>query len=165
MSRFYDPIAPYWGAIKVAAFVLPMAGLLAWGMRVDHLRAGYKSALEELTQEAATVVLAIRQASENEEVTWQTASGQVIAMGESNRSLKAAVARQNQTIDDMAKEAVRLKAKAADLKKIADRAEAQRQSALRRLSDMSITPGTREDCMVLLKEAEEALNLVREAGL
>ena len=31
--------------------------------------------------------------------------------------------------------------------------------------DMTITPGTREDCMTLLREAEEALDLVREAGL
>lgn len=111
------------------------------------------------------VIEAVAEASDNPEVTKDTAVGQIRALGDSNRSLKVAIATQNQAIDDMAREAVRLKARAAELKRIADKAEAQRQGALRKLSDMAITPGTREDCMVLLGEAEAALNIVREAGL
>lgn len=144
---------------------LVMALLLAWALRLDALRAGYKDALKALTDEAATVVLAVREASDNPEVTWETVPGQVVALGESNRRLKDGIARQNARIDDLAREAVRLKAETAELQRIADKARAQRKAALTRLSDMAATPGTRNDCAVLLQEAETALDVVREAGL
>jgi hypothetical protein len=111
------------------------------------------------------IVQAVETASGNDKVTWENAPGQIVALGESNKRLKLSIETQNQRIDEMAAEAVRLKARASELKKIADKAEAQRQSALKRLSDMSIAPGTRSDCMTLLREAEEALDLVRGAGV
>ena len=80
-------------------------------------------------------------------------------------SLRAELDNQSQAIDDMAREAVRLRKKADEMKVIAAKAQAQRQAALRQLSDMSITPGTRDDCLALLKEANEALDIAREAGL
>jgi hypothetical protein len=145
-------------------WVLPLSALLMWGMRVDHLRGRYKAALAVLAEQAQTVVLAVREASGNDAVTWDTARGQVVALGISNRSLKGAIAEQNASIDAWAREAAARKAEAAEWKRIADKAEAQRRSALRRLSDMAITPGTRDDCMTLLQEAEAALDLAREAG-
>lgn len=151
------------GYLTIGA-ALALALALAWGLRVDHLRAGYKSALETLRGEAHTVVLAVRQASGNDKVEWSNAAGQVIALGESNQALRLSIAAQNERLDELAADAVRAKAEARELKAIADRAEAQRRSALKRLSDLSITPGTRDDCLALLREAEEALDLVREAG-
>lgn len=142
-----------------------VALLLAWAMRLDALRGHWKGKYEALDKEAVTVVGALREASGNSDVTWKTAPGQIVALGESNRALKQSIDQQNATIDEMARQAVALKAKAAELQRIADRARAQRQAALDRLSDMAITPGTRSDCMVLLKEANDALDLVREAGL
>lgn len=139
--------------------------LLAWGLRVDHLRDGWKTRYETLTDEAGAVLAATRIAAENDDLQWDGTAGQVLALGEANRSMKAAIADQNRAIDDMAREAVRLRKRAEELQAIANRAEAQRREALRRLSDMTITPGTRADCLVLLREAEEALDLVREAGL
>lgn len=124
-----------------------------------------RESLATLQDEAQTVVLAVQAASGNDDVEWQTAAGQIIALGESNRALKIKMDAQSQAIDDMAREAVRLRAKAAELKRIADKAQAQRRAALERLSDMAITPGTRSDCLILLREAEAALDLVKEAGL
>lgn len=149
----------------VLGAALIVACLLAWALRLDALRGGYRADLEQLRKEAGTVVIALKQASGNDDVTWQTAPGQIVALGESNRRLKDSIDQQNATIDEMARQAVALKAKAAELQKIADKARAQRQAALNRLSDMAITPGTRSDCMILLKEANEALDLVRSAGL
>lgn len=120
---------------------------------------------DKLVQQSSTVLVAIRHASENPGLSWENAAGQVVALGEDHKQLKKSVDQQNQRIDDMAREAVRLKAEADEWQRIADRAEAQRRSALRRLSDMEITPGTRDDCLQLLREAEEALDLAREAGL
>ena len=121
--------------------------------------------LATLEAQAKDVLVATREASSNPKLSWEGVAGQVTALGESNRTLRVSIGTQNDRIDQLAREAVAARAKAAELKKIADRAEAQRASALKRLSDMGATPGTRDDCLTLLREAEEALDLVREAGL
>lgn len=157
------PVLSLKTALRIAGGVA-VALLLAWGLRVDHLRAGWKERYEVLAGQADKVVLAISHAT-GQPADWSTAPGQIVALGEGIRARDDAIAASNQRIDDMAREAVRLRAKAAELKRIADKAAAQRASALKRLSDMSITPGTRSDCMTLLKEAEDALDLVREAGI
>lgn len=118
--------------------------------------------LEGLENWQGEIIVAVSEAADNK-VNAKTAIGQVRALGDSYRAIRVELDETNQTIDDMAREAVRLRKRAEELKRIADKAEAQRRAALERLSDMSLTPGTREDCMVLLREAEEALNLVREA--
>lgn len=150
-----------WKLIAVAAAVLSVLAAVILHFRADDRT---RDTLETLTRQAGTVVIALRQASGNEDVKWKTAPGQIIAMGESNRALKGQIEVQNMRIDEMAAEAVRLKAHASELKRIADKAQAQRQAALKRLSDMAITPGTRQDCIQLLNEADAALNLVRSAG-
>lgn len=151
-----------YAAFGVAALLIA-AGI---GIKV-HLSADQRTEaqLETLTDQAAIVVLAVREAADDPEATWETVPGQVTALGENNRRLKDGITLQNARVDEMAREAVRLKAEAAELQAIADRARAQRKAALDRLGDMAATPGTREDCMTLLQEAEAALDLVREAGL
>lgn len=155
MSRLYFII----GGVAVAA-------LLVFAV-MSHFSSDQKTRdkLEKITVEAANVVEATRTASGNPEVTWKTAAGQIIALGDSNRSLKSEIVVQNEAIDDLAREAIRLRKKAADLQLIADKAKAQRRVALLALSDMALTPGTREDCLTLLREAEDALDLVRGAGV
>lgn len=152
-------------AIVGSVLLLIVIGLLGWALRLDHLRAGWKSGHETLTAQAAGVLVALRSASDNSELTWAGAGGQALALGDSNRTLKVAIAEQNATIDDMAREAVRLRARADELKALADRARAQRAAALKELGNMAATPGTRDDCLTLLREAEDALDLIYEAGL
>lgn len=135
--------------------------LLAWGLRVDYLRGKH---LADLLGYRSAVSVALSDAT-GAPVKWQEAPAQITALGDSVRDLKASVTRQNKAIDDMAREAVRLKAEAAELRRIAEKAKAQRAAALAKLSDMAITPGTRADCEMLLAEANAALDLVREAGL
>lgn len=144
------------GALTLVAIVIAVKVHFGNDRDIRDQLAAYKDGADK-------VVLALEHAT-GEEAFWDTAPGQIIALGESNRDLKASIVATNARIDEMAREAVRLKAKAAELKAIADKAQAQRQSALRKLSDMTITPGTRSDCFQLLREAEEALDLVREAG-
>ena len=149
----------------LAGVLVVLMALLVWVLRIDHLRGEYKSQFEALTEQSAEVVLALREASDNPTLGWREATGQIVALGESNRTLRVSIEVQNRNIEDMARDAVRLEAEASELRDIAERAEAQRRSALARLSNMAATPGTRSDCMVLLGEAEAALDLVREAGL
>lgn len=153
-----------WKPVGIGATVL-LVVMFALFLRVDHLRGKYKTTLETVTAEAGVVVAALREASDNPKLGWDQAPGQIVALGESNRTLKVAITTQNTRIDEMAREAVQMRAAADQLTRIAERAEAQRRAALNRLSDMAATPGTRSDCMILLREAEDALDLVREAGL
>lgn len=150
--------------IGTGALVI-LLGLLGWALRLDHLRAHWKDRFDALGRQAGTVLVALREASDNPDVRWDDAPLQIAALGASNRNLKEAIAIQNDRVDRMAAEAVRLRARADELHAIAERAQAQRKAALARLSDMAITPGTRADCETLLREAEDALDLVREAGL
>jgi len=138
---------------------------IAWALRLEQLRGDWQGRFKALDGQANSVLAAARVAADNPRLTWGGVAGQVYALGDDRRALTAAIAAQNVAIDDMAREAVRLRAGAAELKRIADLARAQRQSALDRLADMAITPGTRDDCEQLLREAEEALDLVYEAGL
>lgn len=119
---------------------------------------------DAFAKQAGKVVFAIEQAT-GEEASWKTAPGHIVAMGQGIKDRDNRIAATNAAIDEMAREAVRLKAQAAELQRIADKAQAQRRAALARLSDMAITPGSRSDCLQLLREADEALNLVREAGI
>lgn len=120
--------------------------------------------LATITEQAATVVLRTRDAADNPKLTWALVPGQIVALGESNKRLKGAIEDQNATIDQWAREAAERRAEAGEWKRIADKAQAQRQSVLKRLSRDAVTPGTRDDCMTLLQEAETALDLARENG-
>lgn len=143
---------------KLFGIGLLLAALVAVTISRNH----WKTVAETWADEAQTVVISLREASGNDKVEWSTAAGQIVAMGESARAKDAAIAIQNERIDDMARRAVAARAKAEELRQIAAKAEAQKASALRRLSDMAAKPGTRADCMTLIREADEALNLVRE---
>lgn len=145
------------GATSIALALFAALCWFKWGT--------WKDKAENLQAAASSVVEALKIASDNPKADWKTAPGQIIALGESNRALKGEIRATNEAINEMAAEAVRLRAKASELQAIARKAEAQRRAAYARLSNMAITPGTRADCMTLLREAEEALDLVKEAGL
>lgn len=147
--------AKIFGGLSLA-LTLALA-LAMW--RLDH----WRDVADALADQAGKVVLALEHAT-GEEAHWQTAPGQIVALGEGVRQRDDAIRATNARIDQMAAEAVRLRARASELKRIADKAQAQRQAALRGLSDMAAKPGTRADCLTLLNEAEAALDLVREAG-
>lgn len=153
-------LARHWKHIAAALAVI---GLIAavWSHFASDARTRDK--LAALTGQAGAVLFATRAAAANPDLKWQDTAGQIVALGESNKALKGEIAATNLRIDEMARQAVAAKAHAAEMVKIADKARAQRAAALRQLSDMAATPGSRDDCLVLLREAEEALNIAYEA--
>lgn len=151
-----------WKILSVVSGIT-LALALAWGLRVDHLRADWKERFTDLSEEAGQVLFATRQAADNPDLKWKDTPGQIVALGESNKALKGEIVATNLRIDEMARQAVAAKAHAAEMVKIAEKAKAQRAAALRQLSDMAITPGTREDMLKLCAEAEEAINIALTA--
>lgn len=136
-----------------------LLGLAFAVQRANHWHRAY----DKLHGQAVDVLTALSQAS-GQKIPWEVAPGQIVALGETVRAQRLAIEATNLRIDQMAAEAVRLRAKADELRALAEKAEAQRRSALLRLGNMAETPGTRSDCMQLLKEANDALDLIREAS-
>lgn len=151
-----------YAAIGVAvAFAL----LLGWALHLDHLRAGWKGAHDKLASEAAKVVIAIKEASDNPGLKWADAAGQVEQIGMSRKAWKGTAQLQSARIDELGIETARLKALNADLRKKAEAQIAKRDKAIARLESSALTPGERSDCARQLREAEEALDLVYAEGL
>ena len=148
------------GGLGIAALLASAVATFAW-----HKWDVTDKALNLLASQAQTVVVALTEATGNRRTTWDTAPGQIRALGEDYRQAKDDLEIQNQSLREQAEEARRLKDKAAELQKIAEKAEAQRRAAYIRLSNMAITPGVRDDCMNLLKDAEEALDIAYEEGV
>jgi hypothetical protein len=150
-------------------FGLALALALAWGARVDHLRAGWRAKYETLSGEAGELLGEVRTATEQPRLKWADAPAATRALGNSRRVLRVAITTQNAAIDAQAREALALRAEAEQLQAIARRAEAQRRTAVLRLEELAARPGadpaTLAGCQQLLAEAEAALDLVREAGL
>lgn len=157
-TRLVSPLAAKIFGGAVIALLLAIYALFLWGY-------SWKETATGLQAKADAVVLAVRQASGNHKVVFATAAGQVLALGESNRDLKRAITEQNAAIDEMARQAVEAGVKRRELEALAEKARAQRDGAMRRLSDLSITPGTRDDCLILLREAEEAADILRAAAV
>lgn len=156
MTRLFTPlIAKILGGISIVLLI----GLAVQSWRASHWQGAYA----KLHGEGVEIVSALSRAV-GRKVAWGNAPEQVRMLGETVALQRAAIAVTNERIDAMAAEAVRLRARADQLRAIAERAEAQRAAALRTLGDMRATPGTRADCRQLLREAEEALDIVREAS-
>lgn len=144
---------------------LAFALLLAWALRVDHLRGDWKERHENLTAETVVVTTAAQLAADNPELEWAAVPDQVLALGNSNRQLKDTIAEQNRSIAVIEAEAARLRARADELRREAELAQRERRSAQEQLTAAALTPGTRDDCDTLLHEAEAALDTAYEAGL
>lgn len=153
IPRLYFAIG---GGIVAFAIILAIWLHFRHDGKVAKELAGYKEGAEQ-------VVFSLEHATGHKQA-WETAPGQIVALGEGIRQRDDAIRANNEKIDDLARKAIAAKAKAVELKKIADKAQAQRNAALKRLSDLAVTPGTREDCLTLLKEADDALDMVRKAG-
>lgn len=144
----------------IALVLLGALTTLCW-----HKWGSWKDNAETLQRQADTVVIALKTASENPKVTWQTAAGQILALGDDKRQWRETSERQSDAINSMAESARLLRARADELRQIADAAKAQRSAAIRKLNDVATTPLERADCETLLKEADAALDAAYEAGL
>lgn len=163
----FNPFAPIGAKIFAgtsAVLLFASAGLYIWGDSWRDDAGDLQTKIDKLETATRGIVLAIRMAAGNSDVTLETAAGQVVALGESNKNLKFELGRQNDAIDEMARQAVQAGREREELARLLAKAKAQREGALRRLSDLSITPGTRSDCLLLLEEANQATVILRDAA-
>ena len=152
-------------ALRAVPWKLVGIGLLAMTAALGWWRADvWHRRFDDLTAEVGTIVVAIRDASDNPTVTVDTAAAQVQAMGESRRQVQARIEEINAAVAVIADETQRLKAKRQMLEREAARAIAQRDAARKRLADATAAPAVKRDCKQLVDEAGELLDLIRKEG-
>lgn len=151
----------YWPHLLGGLVIIGLVALV-WSHFAKDART--EGALKVLAGQANEVLIRTRDGAENPKLTWELVPGQIVALGESNKRLKGEIETQNQTIAEWANEAAARKADAEEWRQIAAKAEAQRASALRTLGRAAVTPGARDDMMLLIQQAEEASDLARENG-
>jgi hypothetical protein len=142
-----------------------LALVLAWGLRVDHLRAGWKLKFETVVEQTGVVTASIRRATGNPKLKWKDASAQVDALAASRDGWKSAAETQTAAIDRMGAEADRLKALNAELRARAEKEIARRTVAIDRLDNQALTAGDRDNCQQQIAAAEAALDAIYEEGL
>lgn len=123
----------------------------------------YRSEYNKYFGYATEMLVATKQASQNQKLSYETAPAQILNIGDSNRQLKLSIETQNKAIADMAAEAIRLKANQKELKQIVDQAIKQREVATKKLTQMINRPDSEKKPYVeLCQDAEKALDLIYE---
>lgn len=151
---------------------LAFALLLAWGLRVDHLRARWHAAYVGLSNEVTIVLPAIREAANNPKLQWRPGKGdeqgvaeQVRLIGQAKAQWQQTATDQSERIAELGTETERLKRLSEEARKQAEKAIAQRNTALSKLEQMELTPNERATCEAQLQDAERALDIAFRSGL
>ncbi len=135
----------------------------------DLERANIPGALKILADEKRAVVVAVNRAlpdADNDidyvqRVTWDNAAEQIDQIGSARRSIRIELNNNNKRIDKMARELVAAKADRDRLRAIYKQAQAMRDAAAEKLSDMHLTPEEEANCLLADRTAREAQNIIR----
>lgn len=149
--------------IAGSALALVLTG--AWGARVNHLRGQWKAKYESLDTKVRATLVSVEMMTGAKNLTIELAPVQILALGAERDQWRVASNDQTAAINHMRAETERLTRLSDDLRKQAQAAIARRDTALKQLDTMALTPGERADCVGQLTAAEAALNLVWEQGL
>lgn len=146
-----------------AAIALAIA--LAWGSRVDHLRAGWKSKYGVLSEQSAAVLVEARIATGNKRLKWESVPESIREVAASRNFWHGTAQEQSAKIDRLALDTARLKRLNAELRKKAQVAIDRRQKAIDELEKSAIDPGDKADCIAQINAANSALDKIYSEGL
>lgn len=151
----------FWPYILAGTVTL---GLVAAIFFIDRDRDYWRDSYDALKEETGVVLIALRGASENQDVTWKTAPGQIVALGEAHKKARETIGTQNQEILEMVNKQKDAVKRAKLLRRELDKQQALRRAALVKLGEIAITPGEREDCLLMLEEVNLAIEAIKEVG-
>lgn len=157
------PLAYLRSAVGIVT-ILIIVGLFAWGVRVDHLREGWKSRFDDLVDQSGKVLAAVRIASDNPKLKWQDTAAQVEALDASLTQWRGTARTQSDLIDTMGRDSERLRAENDALKVKVRELNQKRASLIAQLQQDALDPGDRADCWAQLRATEDALNLLYREG-
>ena len=136
---------------------IAFAAVLAWGIRVDTLRAHWRDIAVGMAKEVSVIL--------DKPVDPEDAAKAIKGIGgdlATERDLRRA---QSLKITEMSEESQRLKAKSVEAWKVAKAAIKSRDAAIAKLNAQALTPGDRADCVAQLNNALEAIDAAYSAGL
>lgn len=147
-------------ALSIAgiAAALIIAGLLAWALRLDSLRAGWRDLALGITAQIAW-------STHQDRLSTKDAIASVRRLGIERDSERSMRQLQTQQIRVWKAESDRLRKLAAAERQKALAAIASRDAAIQRLTKDVITPGERADCSKQIREAEEILLYLFREGV
>lgn len=157
------PLAYIKSAVGIATMLI-IAALLAWGLRLDHLRGDWRDKFLNLTSEAGRVLASVRIASDNPRLEWKDTAKQIDLLDASLTEWKGAAEMQSAQIDSMGRETERLRAENSALAARVRALNAKRSAAIARLEQDATDPGDVADCWAQIREAEDALNQLYKEG-
>lgn len=138
---------------------------LAWGFRVDHLRAGWKGKAEAWATEAGVVTAVAATITENPDLKWKDVPVQLQMYGDANVKLRVATEEVTAAINAQGEERRRLMALNEDLRAQAQKLIKERGKLIGKLADRALDAGDREDCQQQLGAVVRALDEIYEEGL
>ena len=142
------------------AFVL----LLAWALRLDHLRGHWRDKFDVLSNEATAVLVSLRDMTGKPKLKWQDVPQQLDLLDKSLTEKTEALDQQTAAVNQLGAETARLQAENAAMAKKIAALNRKRDQLIRRLEDDAMEPGDRADCWAQVKAAEDALNLLYREG-
>ena len=154
-------LARFWPHILGGTVVLVLYAAIFF---IDRDRDYWRGSYDALKEETGVVLIALRGASENPDVTWETAPGQIVELGEAHKKAKESIRTQNQEILDLVNKQKDAVKRAELLRRELDKQQALRRAALVKLGEIAITPGEREDCLLMLEEVNLAIEAIKEVG-
>jgi chromosome segregation ATPase len=140
------------------ALGLAFAVLLGWALRLDYLRAYWHDKFDALSNEAATVLVSMRDATDNPKLQWRDVPAQIDQMDASLTSWKSTAEQQTELVDTLGRNTERLRKENADLQAKIAEANRKRDRAIAKLENDALDPGDRADCWVQIRASDEALN-------
>lgn len=150
--------------LKLGALVA-LAVFAAWAFRVNGLRAHWHAKYDEKVVEAIVVRDVTREQTGNKGLKWSDVPEQIRLLGAAKRSWQDTAELQSSRIQSLGEESARLKQLGEVERAKALKAIAARDSALKKLDSLALSPGERSDLAGQLLAAEEALDIVFKEGL
>lgn len=142
---------------------------LAWGTRVNHLRAYWKEQAQTIRIDLDSVTREVGVQSGNPGLKYDGKNpeqiiAQVQALGRDKREWQDVATVQSERIADLGEEQYRLERMLASERRKAEKLIAERNQALNRLQNLELTPQEQATCESQLKAAEDALDELFERG-
>lgn len=144
------------GGIIIA---LALFAALCW-----HKWGVWKDKFGDLSDEAAQVVIAVRDMSGNPKLQWKDVPQQLDLLDKSLTEKTVALDQQTAAVDALGAETARLRAENSEQAKKIAALNRKRDALIARLNDDALEPGDRADCWAQVRAAEDALNLLYREG-
>lgn len=157
------PLAYIKSAVGIAT-MLVIAALLAWGLRLDHLREGWKDRFGALSEQAGQVLAAVRITSDNPDLKWEDTAEQIEAIDASLTQWRGTARTQSDLIDALGRDAERLRAENFALSAKVAELTRKRAALIGRLDNDALEPGDRADCWAQIRATDAALNQLYKEG-